>query len=70
MLFCRHASRQGVYPVRVYRVDYVKSLLEWRVEVVLAAAGLAYLGRTNTKLLKYRMYLELPRCTKYKCQSR
>ena len=50
MLFCRHASREGVYPVRVYRVDrvdYVKGLLEWRIEVVLAAAGLAYLGRTN-----------------------
>lgn len=53
-----------------YRVDCVKGLLGWRVEVVLAVTGLAYLGRTNTKLLKYRMYLELPHCTKYKGQSR
>jgi len=55
--------------VAAYRVDCVKGLLEWRVEVVLAVTGLAYLDRTNTKLLKYNMYLELPHCTKYKGQS-
>ena len=52
--------------VAVYRVDYVNGLLEWRIEVVLVAAGLASLGRTNTKILKYRMYLGLFHCTKYK----